>query len=95
MEEIARQPYYKIVRQLSSIKQEDIKEMREITLYTDRITTRHREFSLDEVLDMSYRNFGKKGGLLYLHTLRGVFSYHVDESPEEFIRIFKQHIECN
>lgn len=90
---IAKQPYYKIIRELSSVRQRDIKEEREIKLYIDKVVTRYREFPIEDVLDMSYRNFGVKGGLLYLHTIKGVFSYHVERSPEQFIRVFKDYIE--
>src|SRR5690625_4157013 len=70
---IAKQPYYKIIRELSSVRQRDIKEEREIKLYIDKVVTRYREFPIEDVLDMSYRNFGPKGGLLYLHTIKGFF----------------------
>lgn len=89
MKLIGTQPYYKIQRQVSSVDQQDVEEQRYLYLYEDKIITYHREFSLHQVLDMSYREFGKQGGLLYLHTLKGVFSYQVKASPQPFIDIFK------
>lgn len=90
---IAKQAYYKIIREVSSLRQKDIKEEREIKLYRDKVVTRYRKFPIQDVHDMSYRSFGARGGLLYLHTIRGVFSYHVDSSPEAFIRSFKDYID--
>lgn len=95
MEIIAEQPYYKMIREVSSIKQQDIKDKRKIVLFTDKVKTKHREFPLSDVLDMSFRKVGKEGGILYLHTMRGVYSYHVETSPESFITTFKQYIEQN
>lgn len=95
MKLIGTQPYYKIQRQVSSVDQRDIEEQRHLYLYEDKIMTYHREFLLDQVLDMSYRAFGKQGGLLYLHTLKGVFSYQVKASPQPFIDAFKHLTESN
>lgn len=89
---IAVQPYIKVERTVSSIQQEDVEDERKIYLYDDKVMTRHREFPTNEVMDMSYRTFGDKGGLLYIHTLKGVFSYTVKSSPEQFIQAFKKHI---
>lgn len=92
MNPIDVQPYYKIQREVSSIKQKDIELERNLYLYHDKVITQHREFSISEILDMSYRPFGRAGGLLYLHTLRGVFSYNVKSSPQSFIDSYKKHI---
>ena len=88
MKPIAIQPYFKIRREVSSIEQRDIEEQRNLYLYDDKIITEHREFPMEQVLDVSYREFGKKGGLLYLHTLKGVFSYQVKSTPKSFIDAF-------
>lgn len=92
MEAIAVQPYYKIIREVSSLRQRDVKDHREIRLYEQKITTKHRQFKLEDVHDMSFRPIGKEGGLFYLHTIKGVFSYHVEKSPKQFITIFKQEL---
>lgn len=89
---LATQSYIKVERKVSSIEQHEIEHEREVTLYQDRVTTEHREFPIEEVHDMSYRQFGEKGGLLYIHTIRGVFSYTVKTSPEQFIHTFKKHV---
>ena len=86
---LAKQAYYKIIREVDSITQRNTEQKRVIYLYEDRIVTKHREFHIDHVIDLSYRFIGKQGGLLYLHTNKGVFSYPVKSSPEEFVKAFK------
>ncbi|WP_284140563.1 MULTISPECIES: hypothetical protein [unclassified Virgibacillus] len=89
---IAIQPYVKIHREVNSVEQKHVEEHRVIHLYEDRIETEHRAFSVDDVWDVSYREFGWENGLLYLHTSKGVFSYQVKESPHSFIEAFQQNI---
>jgi len=92
---LAEQPYIKVERQVTSINQTEIEHVRKMYLYDEKIVTRHREFLIEEVMDMSYRPIGGSGGLLYIHTIRGVFSYTVKTSPEPFIQIFNEEIQKN
>ncbi|XEC94170.1 hypothetical protein AB6A23_23085 [Paenibacillus tarimensis] len=89
MDWIAVQPYYKVLREVNGIEDTTVVEHRQIYLYVDKIVTKHREFLISEVFDMSYRQMGNDEGLLYLHTKRGVYSYPVKENPESFIEAFK------
>ncbi|MBC5635388.1 hypothetical protein H8S33_00990 [Ornithinibacillus sp. BX22] len=90
---LAEQEYFKIERKVDRITQVDVEHKRYLKLYTDKIQSKHREFPIKDVLDISYREIGGEGaGLLYLHTTRGVFSYTLKSSPRHFIEIFKQHI---
>ncbi|MFC4558435.1 hypothetical protein ACFO3D_09450 [Virgibacillus kekensis] len=86
---IAQQPYVKVKREVHSIEQIDIELNRMIYLYDDKVVTQHREFPVTDVLDMSYRQVGGDGGLLYLHTIKGVYTYTVKFSPTKFIEAFK------
>ncbi|GIO24617.1 hypothetical protein [Oceanobacillus sp. J11TS1] len=88
MQLIAKQPYVKIVRQVSALEQKDIEEQRHMYLYEDKIVTRYREFPIEDVMDISYRFSGNKG-MLYLHTLKGVYAYIIKSSPEQFMNAFK------
>ena len=88
MQFIAKQPYVKVVRQVSVLEQKDTEEQRYMYLYEDKIVTKYREFPLDNVMDISYRLTGKKG-MLYLHTLKGVYAYIITSSPDQFIAAFK------
>jgi hypothetical protein len=86
VEAIAKQEYIKIERKITSLEQIDMEHKRFLSLYPDKIVSFHREFPIEEVLDISYRKIGGEGaGLLYLHTIRGVYSYTVKSSPKEFI----------
>jgi hypothetical protein len=87
---LAEQSYVKVVRNVDAITQTETEEERKIYMYEDRLITKHREFDMDTVLDMSYRMFGTSG-LLYVHTTKGVFSYLIKSSPETFIHKFKQY----
>lgn len=88
---LAKQPYVKIIREVSSITQTNTEENRMLYLYSDKVVTKHREFSMEDITDMSYRSIGENGGLLYIHTSSGVFSYFMKTSPKEFVHVFKEH----
>ncbi|WP_322904749.1 hypothetical protein [Paenibacillus campi] len=91
MKPIAVQPYYKIERKLNSSGQHYLTDEREMVLYEDRLVTYHREFSLTDVFDMSYRRLGAGEGLFYLHTSKGVFSYTIRHDPARFMHAFQDH----
>ncbi|WP_188456296.1 hypothetical protein [Virgibacillus oceani] len=87
---IAEQPYFKVERQVNSIEQKDIEHARTLYLYHDKIVTKYREFPIQDVLDITYRSVGDDGGLLYLHTSSGLYTYTVKSSPKKFIEAFKE-----
>lgn len=89
---IAEQPYIKIIREVSSVKKMEIEHERTMYLFSDKIVTEHREFSLTDVLDLSYRKIGGAGGILFLHTNHSVYSYTVKSSPHRFINSCKEQI---
>lgn len=91
MDLLASQSYVKIEREVTSIKQVDTEDKRTLYLYPDRIVSKHRVFPIEEVSDISYRQFGQQNGLLYLHTNRGLFSYTVKSPPDDFLNTFKKH----
>lgn len=89
MKWIAVQPYYKVERKVSSTEQKVAVQDRLMYLYEHRIVTKHREFPIVDVFDLSYRRIGEDGGLLYLHTKQGVFSYTVNGNPLPFIEAYR------
>ncbi|HLS10415.1 hypothetical protein [Lentibacillus sp.] len=93
MKLIAEQPYVKVERQIANTGQYYVEDDRILYLYSDRIVSRYHEFSIENVWDMSYRPVGQKGGLLYLHTSKGVNVYTVNKSPERFIEAFRETIQ--
>lgn len=94
MNPIAIQPYIKVQREvdLFEFEQKFIEEERNMYLYHDKIVTQYREFSIEKVFDISYKKFGEEAGLLYLHTLGGLYSYTVKIPPHKFIEAFKSHV---
>lgn len=87
---IATQSYYKIHRQVSSTEQTTVVQIRSMYLYEHKVRTQYREFAIEDVFDMSYRQMGDEGGFLYLHTKQGVYPYTVKEDPSRFIDTFKE-----
>jgi len=90
MSYLAAQPYSKIIREVTSIEQKDTEEKRTLYLYPDKVVSQHRKFPIEDVIDMSYRSFGKNNGLLYVHTRSGLFTYTVTTSTVEFINAYKK-----
>jgi len=91
MKALATLPYYKVQREINSIQQKNVEYERTLYLYEDKLITKHREFPLETVFDMSYREL-KSGeeGTLFIHTSQGVFTYIVKSDPTEFIEVFKK-----
>ncbi|MEI3605306.1 hypothetical protein SPD48_06335 [Pseudogracilibacillus sp. SE30717A] len=89
---LAKQSYYKVIRKVSSINKIEQEEKRTMYLMRDKLVTAYREFLLQDVLDLSFRRIGDKGGLLYIHTIHGLYSYHVKTSPTEFIYECKKQL---
>ncbi|SFD70242.1 hypothetical protein SAMN05216238_103216 [Lentibacillus persicus] len=89
MRVIAEQPYVKVERYIALTGKHYIEDDRTLYLCTDRILSKYHEFPLEIVWDVSYRRVGPRGGLLYLHTKKGVNVYTVKESPEQFIEAFR------
>jgi len=87
---LAEQTYYKVIREVSSIRQQDTEKKRTMYLYDEKIVREYREFSLNDVMDISFKPVGKHGGLLYLHTLKGVFPYIVKTSPTGFVEAYME-----
>lgn len=89
---LATQPYIKILREVTSTEQKDIEQERMIYLYENKMVTKHREFPIQEVIDVSYRKIDGQGkrGLLYIHTSGGLYAYTVKTSTKTFIDTFKR-----
>lgn len=87
---LAEQLYYKVIREVSSIRQQDTEKKRTLYLYDEKIVTEYREFPLDDVTDISFKPVGKQGGLLYLHTVKGVFPYIVKTEPTALVEAYKE-----
>jgi hypothetical protein len=88
---IAQHPYIKIERKVTSIEQFEIEHDRIIYLYNNKVVTQNREFPIKDVMDFSYREIANQGGILYLHTLQGVYTYIVKSSPEAFITAYRAY----
>ena len=88
---IAQHPYFKVKRTVTGTEQFEIDYDRIIYLYKDKVVTQNREFPINIVMDFSYRKIANQGGILYLHTLQGVYTYIVKSSPEAFIDAYRAY----
>lgn len=91
MKLISQHPYIKIERKVTSLEQIEIEHSRVIYLYDEKVVTQNREFPISIVTDFSYREIANHGGMLYLHTLSGLYTYQVKSSPKEFITMYKSY----
>lgn len=85
MKALAKHSYIKVIREITKLEKIETKENRELVLYKTKLTTRHREFLIEELIKVAYRKIGEDGGLIFIHTESGVFSYTVEEIDESFI----------
>lgn len=86
---LAEHPYYKVERQISEQGPTTVIHSRRLLLYTDRLETRHRNFPLSQVFDISFRPFGGEALMIYLHTHQGVYTYMTETDPKPFILAYK------
>jgi hypothetical protein len=90
MSYLIAQPYIKVLREITSIEQKDVEHKRTLYLYPDKIVSAHREFPIEKVMDISFRKFGAEGGLLYIHTSSGLYTYIVRTSTDHLIEAFRR-----
>ncbi|WP_075619513.1 hypothetical protein [Paenisporosarcina indica] len=70
-------------------------QMQKITTYHELMVSPHvvtsakAEFTLNQVLDISYKPFSSEAGILYLHTNQGVFPFNIHSNPQSFINAFR------
>lgn len=92
MKALAKHSYIKVIREITKLEKKETKENRELVLYETKLTTKHREFLIEELIKVAYRKIGEEGGLIIIHTERGLFSYTVEEIDEDFIHIVNKLI---
>lgn len=93
MEYVIKQAYMKVIREVSSIGKSERKEERWIYLYEDNIRTKYHTFPLENMLGITFKPMTGEGGILYLHTNHGVYSYQVLSSPQAFIKEVRLYLE--
>jgi hypothetical protein len=83
-------PYIKIIRTIEKNRQNNIEKTHNLYLCENKIIATSKEFSLKDVLDISYKTISLDYGFLYLHTTQGLFSYNVKTNPNYFIDEYKK-----
>ncbi|WP_424416136.1 hypothetical protein [Paenisporosarcina sp.] len=61
----------------------------ELTITHEVVKTARAEFTLHQVMDVSYKPFSSAAGILYLHTNQGVFPFNIHSNPQNFIDTFR------
>lgn len=92
MKLLAEQHYIKIERHVNGLEQKSIESSRILYLYDEKVVSKHREFPIQDVSDVTYRKVGPDGGMLYVHTMKGLYSYIVKSSPMDFVNTFNDEI---
>jgi len=87
-----RQAYQKVIREMDRVGQVNRAETRYLYLYEHKIASKHHEFPLQDVFDISFKKMLHDEAMLFLHTNHGVYSYHVLSSPTTFIEKCKEYI---
>ncbi|WP_102273020.1 hypothetical protein [Cytobacillus massiliigabonensis] len=90
MKIIASLPYIIVSRSIDWNKQYYQEKEEQLLLADDKIISHLNEFLLGEIWDISYRASSSENGFFYLHTNRGLFSYHVKAEPSEFISKYQE-----
>ncbi|WP_313893704.1 hypothetical protein [Psychrobacillus sp.] len=81
--------YIEVEREIDFYYQmQQIRVEQQLHLTLDGIATANHQFKLHHVLDVSHKPFSFGGGMLYLHTNQGVFTYKIEEDPSYFIHTY-------
>jgi len=81
--------YYVITRKIELAQQCIVEEEKKMVVYEDKIVADNRSFSLNAVLDISFKSTLNEYDILYLHTNSGIFSFLIKDNPKEFIQMVK------
>ena len=81
--------YSRTEQYIENFEQKNSRHDYTLSLYSYKIETETHTFQLEHILDISYKPFSNGGGLLYLHTNQGVFTYIIEKDPKVFIKAVK------
>ena len=79
-----------IERKIERLEKKIIEQKFELELYSHKICLREKEYLIDNVFDISYRNATEEVGFLYLHTNEGVIPTLTKTDPKPFIESFRK-----
>lgn len=92
---LSSQKYVIVNRTVKNNSQYSLETEEVIFLFEDKIITASDHFHINEVLDISFKLLSGTVGFLYLHTIKGLYSYVVKSEPHQFIDAYKQLMESN
>ncbi|MFZ0369724.1 MAG: hypothetical protein WAM07_08980 [Halobacillus sp.] len=82
------QPIVWQTRVIKDNQQVYTEEQSTLDLYESEVITPTETYRLKDIFDVSYKPFSDSYGLLYLHTIKGVKTYMVKESPEAWMEAY-------
>lgn len=95
MDAIVTQRCIEVKQEIGMLEKRIVETSFELSLYEDRIQTKHDYYPIESVFDISYRFPSNKKdtlGFLYLHTSQGVSTYKIKTPPDELIKEFKKRM---
>lgn len=90
MDILSTQIYYITDRTIHWNEQLYIESEYSLLLSRELIKTNSHTFSFTDVLDISYKPMSDNKGILYLHTIQGVFSFYIKTTPYVFIEVYQK-----
>ena len=81
--------YSRTEKYIENFVQKNSRHIFTLSLYSYKIESETHTFQLEHIIDISYKPFSKSGGLLYLHTTQGVFTFIIENDPKVFMNAVK------
>lgn len=82
--------YTVVKRSIQNFQQQDKAFHYLLSLSKTSLTSSTHHFQLAELFDISYRPYTNGQGFLYLHTIKGVFSFLISTNPANFIATYQK-----
>ncbi|ELK47613.1 hypothetical protein QRD89_05155 [Halobacillus sp. ACCC02827] len=86
---ICSHPVYWKERKIENNRQVYIEHEAVLELFEDRVQAPDEQFTMDQIHDVSYRGLSETYGFFYLHTIKGVRTFIVKETPLHWIEAFR------
>lgn len=83
-------PYLMTERKIVNNQQLTQQTEHNVNLHPTFIQSTENHFTLDRVLDVSYRSLSEHFYFLYLHTDKGVIAFQSKINPAPFISVFRE-----
>ncbi|KMK75729.1 hypothetical protein [Alkalihalobacillus pseudalcaliphilus] len=91
MEPLAIQRCIEVKQEIGLIEKKIVETSFDLKIDHEYIHAKTERFSIKSILDISFRLKEEKAiGYLYIHTTKGIRTFHIRHNPIEFINVFKK-----